>query len=126
MSACRTAAGDLARSLLFQPLHGLFHFGCELEHHADSFGRLLAFAEGGELVEDFGPLGRVPAQRFGRQELPPFWLVRTSPSRRSILKGVSKLSAVGLFSYTVYEKDVRPTELETGVALLKLLVKYFN
>ena len=57
-------AGDLARSLHFQPLHGLFHFGCELERQADSFGRLLAFAEGGGL----GPLRRVPAQRFGRQK----------------------------------------------------------
>ena len=38
------------------------------------------------------------------RNLPPFWLVRTSPSRRSIWKGVSKLSAVGLFSY--YKKKM--------------------
>ena len=44
--------------------------GRELEHQANLLG--LALAEGEGLVEDFGPLGRVP--------VPPFWLVSMSPS----------------------------------------------
>ena len=113
--SCRTAAEPPTScrrlgSKHFQPLHGLFHFGCELEHQADSFGRLLAFPEGGGLVEDFGPLRRVPAQRFGRQKFTALLVVENVAKSEIHLE--RSFQAFGGRS-----QDVRPTELETSVAL---------
>ena len=101
--------------LLLQATHDLLHFGREFEHQADAFGGwvLLAFAKGAGLVEDFGPLGCVPAQKLGRQKFAAL-LVGERIAKSEIHccnAGLHQVRRFCSFLIRSTKKDVRPHEL---------------